>query len=124
MSKLIFFVLSLSIFILNTNLKAASGKFDFHTGWMFQPNVINVFENHVIGSGNTVGAAFNNKGQGFLHNGQGMCVVSFEVKDGVGENKGYCSWFDSDGDQIFTSFIGDTFIGINTITVGTGNIQA
>ena len=91
---------------------------------MFQPNVINVSENHVIGSGNAVGAAFNNKGQGFLHNGQGMCVVSFEVKDGVGENKGYCSWSDSDGDQIFTSFIGDTFIGINTITVGTGNIQA
>ena len=99
---------------------AKSGKFDFHTGWSFKPDVVTISDNHIIGSGKALGATFNDKGEGFLHNGEGACVVSFEVKDGKGENKGYCTWSDADGDHIFTSFVGDTVQGENTITGGTG----
>ncbi|GIS24257.1 MAG: hypothetical protein CM15mP124_7370 [Alphaproteobacteria bacterium] len=36
----------------------------------------------MIGSGKALGATFNDKRKGFLHNGEGACVVNFEVKDG------------------------------------------
>ena len=110
----------LAFTFLNINAYAKSGKFDFHTGWSFKPDVVTISDNHIIGSGKALGATFNDKGEGFLHNGEGACVVSFEVKDGKGENKGYCTWSDADGDHIFTSFVGDTVQGENTITGGTG----
>ena len=114
------FSIVLSFFFITVSSYAKSGKFDFHTGWSFKPDIVQISDNHMIGSGKALGATFNDKGEGFLHNGEGACVVSFEVKDGKGENKGYCTWSDSDGDHIFTSFVGDTVQGTNTITGGTG----
>ena len=109
-----------SLVFICMNLQAKSGKFDFHTGWGFKADVINISENHMIGSGKAIGATFNDKGEGFLHNGEGACMVTFEVKEGKAENKGYCTWSDGDGDHIFTSFVGDTVKGTNAITGGTG----
>jgi hypothetical protein len=110
-----------SFFLISVSSYAESGKFDFHTGWSIHgADVMNISENHMIGSAKALGVTFNNKGEGFLHNGEGACMITFEVKDGKGENKGYCTWSDADGDHIFTSFVGDTTKGTNTITGGTG----
>ena len=109
-----------SLILISMNLHAKSGKFDFHTGWSIKADVMTISENHIIGSAKALGVTFNDKGEGFLHNGEGACMVTFEVKDGKGENKGYCTWSDADGDHIFTSFVGDTTKGTNTITGGTG----
>ena len=81
------FYIILSFFLVSLNSYAKSGKFDFHTGWSFKPDIVQISDNHMIGSGKALGATFNDKGEGFLHNGEGACVVSFEVKDGKGEIK-------------------------------------
>ncbi len=98
-----------------------SGTFSWHTGWVGQNiKVVTLAEDHIQGMGIWTGAVFNNKNTGALHRGPANCVGTFEVKGGVGQNKGYCSFGDEAGDMIFTSFTGDTAKGTNTITGGTG----
>ena len=41
----------LSFFLVSVNSYAKSGKFDFHTGWSFKPDIVQISENHMIGSG-------------------------------------------------------------------------
>jgi hypothetical protein len=81
-----------------------SGSFDFHTGWSGDVTAMQVAEGHIMGTGNFVGATFNDSGSGYLHNGEAQCFAAFEVNNGVGENKGWCAWADSDGDRLFTEF--------------------
>ena len=59
----------LSFIFISINAYAKSGKFDFHTGWSFKPDVVTISDNRIIGSGKALGATFNDKGEGFLHNG-------------------------------------------------------
>ena len=118
----ILFAILASLFISKTLLADGhSGSFDFHTGWSGDVTAMQVAEGHIMGTGNFVGATFNDSGSGYLHNGEAQCFASFEVNNGVGENKGWCAWADSDGDRLFTSFVGDTQKGVNTIIGGTGN---
>jgi hypothetical protein len=117
----ILFAIIASLFISNTLLADGhSGSFDFHTGWSGDVTAMQVADGHIMGTGNFVGATFNDSGSGYLHNGEAQCFAAFEVNNGVGENKGWCAWADSDGDRLFTSFVGDTQKGVNTIIGGTG----
>tara|TARA_B110000238_G_C16122643_1_gene437827 strand:- start:1890 stop:2432 length:543 start_codon:yes stop_codon:yes gene_type:complete len=110
----------LTSFCLSNIALAKSGTINFHTGWSGDVTALPVNEDNLMGVGVYKGATFNDNGSGYLHNGEGQCFASFVVHNGVGENKGWCAWADSDGDRLYTSFSGDTQKGINTIIGGTG----
>ena len=125
MKKILLYIVSLfflnSIAFSDGHSIPKSGTFSWHTGWAGQNiNMVTIGENHIQGMGIFTGAVFNDSGKGALHRGAANCVVTFEVKNGVGDNKGYCSFGDESGDMIFTSFTGDTIKGTNIITGGTG----
>ena len=101
-----------------------SGSINFHTGWKLTGEAITPADKHMLGHGSAVGTTFNDKGNGPLHLGGADCFYSFLVIDGVGKNKGSCSFGDADGDRIFTNFTGnlspDGDSGTNEIAGGTG----
>lgn len=48
-----------------------TGSINFHTGWKFLGEVVNVADKHVQGHGSATGSTFNDKGSGPLHLVQG-----------------------------------------------------
>ena len=101
-----------------------SGSINFHTGWKLAGEAITPADKYMLGHGSAVGTTFNDKGSGPLHLGGADCFYSFLILDGVGRNKGSCSFGDADGDRIFTNFNGnlspDGDSGTNEIAGGTG----
>lgn len=100
-----------------------SGSIDFHTGCKSTNEVIEVAPKHFQGHGHDVGVTFNDKGSGPLHHGAFNCFYTFEVIEGKGPAKIYCTFSDADGDRIFTDASGsisDGASGTNTLTGGTG----
>ncbi|MBF86803.1 MAG: hypothetical protein CMJ14_02255 [Pelagibacterales bacterium] len=117
--KVLVLTLFTSFLLVNIAL-ANSGSFNFHTGFFFNGDVLQISENQVMGAGKFSGVTFNDKGSGYLHNGEAHCLATFNVNNGVGEAKGWCSWSDNDGDRLFTSFNGSLYEGENIIIGGTG----
>lgn len=102
-----------------------SGSINFHTGWKFVGEAVNVADKHVQGHGGVAGVTFNDKGSGPLHQGPANCFDTFFVIDGRGRDKGFCAFGDPDGDRIFTEFTGEFSPGVggngtNEIVGGTG----
>jgi len=102
-----------------------SGTIKFHTGCKGTAEVLEVAKNHVQAHGHDVGVTFNDDGSGPLHHGPFNCFYTFEIVDGKGAAKIFCTFGDADGDRIFTDASGkigtaDGPEGINTITGGTG----
>jgi len=117
-------LLSVCCVVVNAQQLPKSGSINFHTGWKLTGEAITPADKHMLGHGSAVGTTFNDKGNGPLHLGGADCFYSFLVIDGVGKNKGSCSFGDADGDRIFTNFTGnlspDGDSGTNEIAGGTG----
>lgn len=100
-----------------------SGNIHFHTGCKSTVEVVEVAPKHLQGHGHDTGVTFNDKGSGPLHHGAFNCFYTFEMIDGKGPAKIFCTFSDADGDRIFTDASGaisDGAEGTNTITGGTG----
>jgi hypothetical protein len=102
-----------------------SGSIQFHTGSKASVEVLEVAPNHLQGHGRDIGVTFNDKGSGPLHHGAFNCFYTFEMINGKGPAKIFCTFSDADGDRIFTDASGvigpaDGPEGTNTITGGTG----
>ncbi len=101
-----------------------SGSIHFHTGFRVAAEAMTVAEKHLQGHGTAIGVTFADGGNGPLHGGPATCFFTFDVIDGRGKNKGYCSFGDADGDRVFTDWTGnaspDGDHGTNNIAGGTG----
>ena len=101
-----------------------SGSFNIHSAWKVNDQVVQIWDKHIMGSGNGWGITYNDAGSGPLHMGSALCVDSYDDLNGFAIG-GRCAWGDSDGDKIFTEFTGKGVEGggvegLNTITGGTG----
>ena len=106
----------------------SSGTFKLHSGWKGIGETTKISDNHTFGSGNFWGVAFNDAGSGPLHAGPVVCAYTLDTVGGAGTLQGACAWGDSDGDKIFTSYVGKVSAsgaleGMNNITGGTGKFD-
>jgi hypothetical protein len=112
-------------FTVNADMLPKSGSINFHTGSKANAEVLEVAPNHLQGHGHDIGVTFNDSGSGPLHHGGFNCFYTFEMINGKGPAKIFCTFSDADGDRIFTDASGmigpaDGPEGTNTITGGTG----
>jgi hypothetical protein len=120
-----------------------SGSFRLHTGWKLVGDTTKITNKLTYGSGSIWGVAYNDAGSGPLHMGAVVCTDAYEVIEGVSASQGKCAWSDADGDRLFTDWSGKSastgdyadwsgkgaststsdFVGMNTITGGTGKFN-
>ena len=105
-----------------------SGTIRWHTAYMVVGEAQTVAEGHVQGHGDAMGVTYNDSGSGPLHQGPVSCFYTFFMINGRGDNQGYCSFGDADGDRIFTAFTGkvgapEGDMGTNVIVGGTGKYE-
>jgi hypothetical protein len=107
-----------------------SGSFRLHTGWKLVGDTTKITNKLSYGSGGIWGVAYNDAGSGPLHMGAVVCTDAYEVIEGVSASQGKCAWSDADGDRLFTDWSGKgaststgDFVGMNTITGGTGKFK-
>jgi len=107
-----------------------SGSFRLHTGWKLVGDTTKITNKLTYGSGSIWGVAYNDAGSGPLHMGAVVCTDAYEVIEGVSASQGKCAWSDADGDRLFTDWSGkgaststSDFVGMNTITGGTGKFN-
>ncbi|MDC1311521.1 hypothetical protein N8Z26_03595 [Burkholderiales bacterium] len=98
---------------------AKSGVINFHTGWTCDYPITQGSNDTAVGGVICNGYTFSSDGSPALHEGVAGCYGSFDIK---GDVVGKCSWSDADGDNLYTSFEGNSSAnkGTNYITGGTG----
>jgi len=102
-----------------------SGSISVHSGYWAVGDAVTVAEKHVQGHGSNRGITFNDKGSGPMHLGPTDCFYTFYTAGDRTKVRGFCSFGDTDGDRVLTSFIGastaDGYIaGDHEIENGTG----
>jgi hypothetical protein len=96
------------------------------SAWKLVGEELTVGANHNLFPNTGYGVLFNDVRGGFLDGSTWVCGSTYDVLNGHGNETGYCTGTDNDGDQIYTTVSsegpkdGADIIGEYTIKGGTG----
>ena len=78
-----------------------AGRVTTHSGYRGMGEVLQLAEGRTYWGGVFYGVLYNDSGSGLFQEGTSQCVGSVDTKGETSSSKGFCTFTDSDGSQIF-----------------------
>lgn len=103
-----------------------AGRVNTHSGYRGNGELVQLADNRMYWAGVFFGVMYNDMGAGLFHEGTSQCVGTVDIDGNVSNSKGFCTFTDADGSQIFGEWGGASpagkIVGSGKFTGGTGRL--